>query len=492
MFQWIKLSLASFLLVFLLPGLAANTTHPTSSNGLLDAFRSHYEQFHALLVSVHSEETDPFLLRLLGEDLEEFSRIVNQVFVPVIVSQESHGQRGRPRTVINPDFLSWAYSHRTTSGISQFLGISRATVRRRLLENNIALPGIDPFPSNADSSAYNRQPGSLEGSRTDEILDAQIEAPISLPEEIYAQAASIASNSSSATYLSSISDSQLDALLSQLRVHYCRAGIRMLDGMLRRVGHIVPYERIQHSLLRIDPIHRVFDRIRIRRRGYSVPGPNSLWHHDGHHRQSIHNVRIERLWVDVSHYISQTWHDLFTDLELHHGLDASNINHIWLLQYLFLPTINEHLAFWAEGWNNHRISQRNGPSRSPEDMFGFDMIANGMRGESLDEVAMTDEELEVFGLDWEGLRDETLLRSLRRNYCNEGSGSWLGQRGPPPELNRVVVDPPPGLFTPEQIAHMDEQLLGLGRGPQIEDVVHLWTTALAIARSMSSNDPTLF
>lgn len=204
---------------------------------------------------------------------------------PVIVSQESHGQRGRPRTVINPDFLSWAYSHRTTSGISQFLGISRATVRRRLLENNIALPGIDPFPSNADSSAYNRQPGSLEGSRTDEILDAQIEAPISLPEEIYAQAASIASNSSSATYLSSISDSQLDALLSQLRVHYCRAGIRMLDGMLRRVGHIVPYERIQHSLLRIDPIHRVFDRIRIRRRGYSVPGPNSLWHHDGHHRQ---------------------------------------------------------------------------------------------------------------------------------------------------------------------------------------------------------------
>lgn len=81
MFQWIKLSLASFLLVFLLPGLAANTTHPTSSNGLLDAFRSHYEQFHALLVSVHSEETDPFLLRLLGEDLEEFSRIVNQVFV---------------------------------------------------------------------------------------------------------------------------------------------------------------------------------------------------------------------------------------------------------------------------------------------------------------------------------------------------------------------------------------------------------------------------
>ncbi|KAJ3902282.1 hypothetical protein F5879DRAFT_1044048 [Lentinula edodes] len=490
MFQWNKFAILSFLLVFLLPSLAVNTTDSGNSNGLLDAFRSHYEQFHALLVSVHNEETDPFLLRLLGEDLEEFGNIVNQntnIFEPEELQI----------LLINTDFLSWAYAHRSTSGISHFLGVSRATVRRRLLENNIALPGSDPFPSSASSSSNTcRQPEHLEANQVDEILDTQAEAPISLPDELYAHAASIASTSSSATYLSSISDDQLDTLLSQLRVHYCRAGIRMLDGMLRRLGHIVPYERIEHSLLRIDPIHRVFDRIRIRRRGYSVPGPNSLWHHDGHHQgilnRSIHNVRIERLWVDVSHYISQTWHDLFTDLELHHGLDASNLNHIWLLQHHFLPTINEHLSFWAEGWNNHRISQRNAPSRSPEDMFGFDMITNGIRGESLDEVAMTDEELEVFGLDWEGLRDEALLRSLRRNYSNEGSGSWLGQRGPPPELNRVVVDPPPGLFTSEQVAYMDEQLQGLAHGPQAEDVVRLWTTALAIARSMSGSSPDLF
>ncbi|KAJ3845842.1 hypothetical protein EV368DRAFT_53507 [Lentinula lateritia] len=208
--------------------------------------------------------------------------------------------------------------------------------------------------------------------------------------------------------------------------------------------------------------------------------------------RSIHNVRIERLWVDVSHYVSQTWHDLFTHLELHHSLDISNTNHIWLLQHLFLSTINEQLTFWAEGWNNHRISQCNGPSRSPEDMFGFDMIANGLRGGSLDEVSMTDEELEVFGLDWDGLRDEVLLRSLRQNYNNEGSSSWLGQRGPPPELNQIVVDPPPGLFTLEQIAWMDEQLSRLAHGPQEEDVVQLWITALAIARSMTGNNSTYF
>ena len=48
-------------------------------------------------------------------------------------------------------------------------------------------------------------------------------------------------------------------------------------------GYRISYQRIRQSLLRIDPIHRVFDRIRIRRCVYSVPGPNALWHHVGQH-----------------------------------------------------------------------------------------------------------------------------------------------------------------------------------------------------------------
>jgi hypothetical protein len=83
--------------------------------------------------------------------------------------------------------------------------------------------------------------------------------------------------------LSTISDVVLDDLISQLRSHFRRAGLSMLDGMLRRLGHRLPRERIRESLMRIDPVQRVFQRIRIRRRVYSVPGPNSLWHHDGQH-----------------------------------------------------------------------------------------------------------------------------------------------------------------------------------------------------------------
>ncbi|KAF8186549.1 hypothetical protein K438DRAFT_1032782 [Mycena galopus ATCC 62051] len=45
----------------------------------------------------------------------------------------------------------------------------------------------------------------------------------------------------------------------------------MFDGMLRRLGHHVPRERIRQSLVRVDPVQRVFQRITIRRRTYYVP-----------------------------------------------------------------------------------------------------------------------------------------------------------------------------------------------------------------------------
>jgi hypothetical protein len=57
----------------------------------------------------------------------------------------------------------------------------------------------------------------------------------------------------------------------------------MLDGMLCYLGYHIPRDRIRSSLIRIDPVQRVFQRIRIRRREYKVAGPNALWHHDGQH-----------------------------------------------------------------------------------------------------------------------------------------------------------------------------------------------------------------
>ena len=83
--------------------------------------------------------------------------------------------------------------------------------------------------------------------------------------------------------LSIISDEDLDSVILQLRQQYTRAGITILHGMLRNLGYRIPRERIRRSLHRIDPVHHIFSRIRIRRRTYSVAGPNALWHHDGQH-----------------------------------------------------------------------------------------------------------------------------------------------------------------------------------------------------------------
>lgn len=193
----------------------------------------------------------------------------------------------------------------------------------------------------------------------------------------------------------------------------------------------------------------------------------------------------------MSNYISQHWNDAFTSLELHHDLDVRNTNHIWLLQHLFLGTINEALTFWAESWNHHRISQRHGqgPSRSPEDMFGFDMLVHGLRGDSPDQFSMSDEELEVFGVDWEGLQDDTLLRSLRRNYAHEdGSNTWFGRHGPPPNLTEVRVDPPLGILNVEQILALDTALQHIPRGSEHNNIVALWTSALAYARTLEPNE----
>ncbi|KAE9387610.1 hypothetical protein BT96DRAFT_1079113 [Gymnopus androsaceus JB14] len=199
--------------------------------------------------------------------------------------------------------------------------------------------------------------------------------------------------------------------------------------------------------------------------------------------RSVHNVQIERLWVGVSHYCSQIWHDLFMMLELHYGLDTSNVNHIWLLHHLFLPTINDQLTFWAESWNHHCISQNNRASRSPEDMFGFDMLVNGFHSDSVEQFTMTEEELEVFGVDCEGLQDEVLLQSLHRNYNNDGSSSWLGHRGPPPDLIKVIVDPPSGPLASQQLATLHEQVQGFICQPQEAEVALLWIHALATVAS---------
>ncbi len=147
--------------------------------------------------------------------------------------------------------------------------------------------------------------------------------------------------------------------------------------------------------------------------------------------------------------VGATWKDHFFRLELHHGLDINNTFHIWLLHTLFLPTINAQLAFFAQSWNLHKLQIRDGPNRSPADLFGFDMLVHGIRGTRLPlpttntaDENLTAEELEVYGVDWEALRDDRLLQSQEEGNADEGFTSWVGRQGPPQNLNEVRLDPP--------------------------------------------------
>ncbi|KAF8137807.1 hypothetical protein K438DRAFT_1639004 [Mycena galopus ATCC 62051] len=201
--------------------------------------------------------------------------------------------------------------------------------------------------------------------------------------------------------------------------------------------------------------------------------------------RSVHNVRIERLWVDVTAQVGATWGDHFTRLEVRYGLDINNVAHIWLLHLLFLGTINTQLTFFADSWNQHRIQIRNGANRSPTDMFVFDMYVNGVRGDQLpqEEEDLGEDELEVYGIDWQGLRDDNILHSqAQNNSTTEGSSSWVGHTGPPPDLSQVIVQPPVGTLTEEEATDLYNSFSHLIGSAEDDDIILLWSQALAHVR----------
>jgi hypothetical protein len=71
--------------------------------------------------------------------------------------------------------------------------------------------------------------------------------------------------------------------------------------------------------------------------------------------QNISSYRIERLWRDVHSKVTIFYADMFRLLEKD-GLDISNTWHLFALQYLFLPRIQDELNQFQEIWNNHKIT----------------------------------------------------------------------------------------------------------------------------------------
>ena len=140
------------------------------------------------------------------------------------------GRPGRPRIEIDPQALSMALALEPKTTLAGVLGCSTRTVRRRQQE-----------------------------------IEDQAGTPIT-PQR------------------SRFSDNELDAIISGILKDFPHYGRSMLIGAMTFHGHNVPERHIRESLERIRGAPgRFFGSRPIHRRKYSVPAPNSLWHHDGQH-----------------------------------------------------------------------------------------------------------------------------------------------------------------------------------------------------------------
>ena len=84
---------------------------------------------------------------------------------------------------------------------------------------------------------------------------------------------------------STISDSQLDSVIVNIKLDHPNDGERLIIGHLAARSILVPRVRVRAAIHRVDPDSTALRRsIALRRRVYYVCGPNSLWHLDGHHK----------------------------------------------------------------------------------------------------------------------------------------------------------------------------------------------------------------
>ena|ERR1051325_3842288 len=111
--------------------------------------------------------------------------------------------------------------------------------------------------------------------------------------------------------------------------------------------------------------------------------------------RSVHNQRIERLWVDLMHNVVKTYATIFLYLEDKYGLDISNNIYLFCLHYVFLHRINQSLRHWKTYWNNHKI--RTEHHQTPMQLYTKGMVESGFRGME-DDIVDPNE----YGIDWEG------------------------------------------------------------------------------------------
>ena len=71
---------------------------------------------------------------------------------------------------------------------------------------------------------------------------------------------------------------------------------------------------------------------------------------------SVHNQRIESLWVDIVRYIVTPYRNIFTYLESFGLLDPLNELHLFALHCVYQPQIKRSIKKFVLQWNHHGLS----------------------------------------------------------------------------------------------------------------------------------------
>jgi hypothetical protein len=172
--------------------------------------------------------------------------------VPVAYREENGGV-GRPRIHIDPTWLSHAHPGSSLKKIASLLGCSARTVRRRLIDYELAVPAppvIQEVLQPDGTIAKEWHPTGPTG--------------FDLKED----------------------PNQLDEHVTKILERFPTYSLESVRSALRTIDLHVPRHIIQSSLIRVRGLQPRFINRPIERRVYSVPHVNSLWHHDGNHSTS--------------------------------------------------------------------------------------------------------------------------------------------------------------------------------------------------------------
>ncbi|KAJ4497986.1 hypothetical protein C8R41DRAFT_758488 [Lentinula lateritia] len=196
--------------------------------------------------------------------------------------------------------------------------------------------------------------------------------------------------------------------------------------------------------------------------------------------RSVHNIRIERLWVDVTRGFGKKWKDLFHLLETRYGLNVDNERHLWLLHHLFLHRTQHDIDVWIGSWNHHTISSRTQTYQTPTVMFQQGVIQHGFQGLFPESVNESREEVyAAYGVDWDDIENRNIVAHHHQHNPTSDNSRNFFDADTPEEMSHVEVPEVQDSLSIEGVSRLDNSLSALSYFSQgdISSLTQIWVEA---------------